>query len=88
MCIRDRGSNVRYSVLGHIQRGGTAVPSDRILGTILGNKCVEYLLEGEVNKMVGLIDNKTSIKPINEILKNKRGIDKDLYEISNVISNY
>ena len=74
--------------MGHIQRGGTAVPSDRILGTILGNKCVEHLLEGEVNKMVGLIDNKTSIKPINEILKNKRGIDKDLYEISKVISNY
>jgi len=38
--------------------------------------------------MVGLIDNKTSIKPINEILKNKRGINKDLYEISKVISNY
>jgi 6-phosphofructokinase 1 len=82
------GSNVRYSVLGHIQRGGTAVPSDRILGTVLGNKSIKYLLDGEVNKMVGLIDNNTIIKPINEILKNKRGINRDLYEISKMISNY
>ena len=74
--------------MGHIQRGGTAIASDRILATILGNKCVKYLLEGEVNKMVGLIDNNTSIKPINQILKNKKGIKKDLYEISKMISNY
>ncbi|MFL3000189.1 MAG: 6-phosphofructokinase [Cytophagales bacterium] len=41
------GSNVRYSILGHIQRGGTAVPSDRILATVLGNKSIESLLNGE-----------------------------------------
>ncbi len=88
--IKDKieGSNVRYSVLGHVQRGGTAVPSDRILGTILGNKCVEFLLKGEVNKMVGLIDNKTKLNSIDEILKNKKGIDNELYDISKMISNY
>ena len=75
-------------MLGHIQRGGTAVPSDRILGTILGNKCIKYILEGEVNKMVGVIDNDISLKSIDEILKNKKGINKDLYEISKMISNY
>jgi len=82
------GSNVRYSVLGHIQRGGTAVPSDRILGTILGNKCVKFLSKGEENKMVGVIDNKITLYPINEILKKKRGINKELYDISNMISKY
>ena len=81
-------SNVRYSILGHIQRGGTAVPSDRILGTILGNKCIEFLFKGEMNKMVGVIDNKTVLHPIDEILKNKRGINKELYDISKMISNY
>ena len=48
------GSNVRYSIFGHIQRGGTAVPSDRILGTILGYKSVELILNGEKNMMVGI----------------------------------
>ncbi|MEC7858277.1 MAG: ATP-dependent 6-phosphofructokinase, partial [Bacteroidota bacterium] len=82
------GSNVRHSILGHIQRGGTAVPSDRILGTILGNKCIEFISKGEMNKMVGLIDNKTILNPIDEILKKKKGINTELYKISRMISNY
>ena len=82
------GSNVRYSILGHIQRGGTAVPADRILGTILGNKSVENLLKGEKNKMIGLINYKDYLTDLEEILKNKRGINKELYNISKKISNY
>jgi len=82
------GSNVRYSVLGHIQRGGTAVPSDRILGTVLGNKCVKKLNNGELNKMIGLVNNEIELNDIEYVLNNKRGINKDLYEISNFISNY
>jgi len=82
------GSNVRYSILGHIQRGGTAVPSDRILGTILGNKSVESLLNGETNKMIGVINNKTCSTDFKDVISNKRGIDKELYQIAKTISNY
>ena len=82
------GSNVRYSILGHIQRGGTAVPSDRILGTILGNKSVENLLKGEKNKMIGLINNKDQLTNFKDIIDKDRGIDKGLYEIAKTISNY
>ena len=82
------GSNVRYSILGHIQRGGTAVPADRILGTILGNKSVEKLLDGRKNEMIGIINKKETLTSFEEIIKNKRGIDKELYNISKTISNY
>ena len=41
-----------------------------------------------MNKMVGLIDNKTILNPIDEILKKKKGINTELYEISRMISNY
>ena len=82
------GSNVRYSILGHIQRGGTAVPSDRILGTILGYKSVESILNGEKNMMVGLIENKCLLTPLKEIINKERGINKELMNISKIISNY
>ena len=82
------GSNVRYSILGHIQRGGTAVPSDRILGTILGYKSVESILNGEKNKMVGLVENKCLLTPLKEIINKDRGINKELMNISKIISNY
>ncbi len=81
-------SNVRYSILGHIQRGGTAVPSDRILATILGNKSVENLLNGEKNKMIGLINNKCVLTNFDIIIKNKKGINEELYQIAKTISNY
>ena len=79
---------MRYSILGHIQRGGIAVPSDRILGTILGNKSVEYLLSGEKNKMIGLINDKCCLTNFEEIVKNKRGKNKEQYNIAKTISNY
>tara|TARA_Y100001954_G_scaffold14762_1_gene13910 strand:+ start:204 stop:1181 length:978 start_codon:yes stop_codon:yes gene_type:complete len=82
------GSNVRYSILGHIQRGGTAVPSDRILGTILGYKSVESILNGEKNMMVGLVENKCLLTPLKEIINKERGINKELMNISKIISNY
>ena len=82
------GSNVRYSILGHIQRGGTAVPSDRILATILGYKSVESILNGEKNKMVGLVENKCLLTPLKEIINKERGINKELMNISKIISNY
>ncbi len=82
------GSNVRYSILGHIQRGGTAVPSDRILGTILGYKSVESILNGKKNMMVGLVENKCLLTPLKEIINKERGINKELMNISEIISNY
>ncbi len=82
------GSNVRYSILGHIQRGGTAVPSDRILGTVLGYKSVESILNGKKNMMVGLVKNNCLLTPLKEIINRERGIDKELMNISKIISNY
>ena len=84
--IKD--SNVRYSILGHIQRGGTATPSDRILGSILGNQTIECILKNKKNVMVGLVNNKLVLNDLNIVANKKNIIDKDLYELANVISNY
>ena len=83
-----KGSNVRCSILGHIQRGGTATPSDRILGSILGNKSIECLLNGNKNVMVGLVNKKNVINDLELVVKSKNKIDKDLYQLSKIISNY
>ena len=83
-----KGSNVRCSILGHIQRGGTATPSDRILGSILGNKSIESLLNGNKNVMVGLVNKKNVINDLELVVKSKNKIDKDLYQLSKIISNY
>jgi len=79
-------SNVRYSILGHIQRGGIPVPSDRILGSILGYKSTEILLKGESKKMVGYKNMDYNIISINDSINNNKSIDKRLYKIAEIIS--
>lgn len=48
-----QGYDVRSSVLGHIQRGGSPSAFDRILATRMGAKAVELLLQNHKNRMVG-----------------------------------
>ena len=48
------GMETRVTVLGHLQRGGSPTPFDRILGTRYGVKAVEILVKGEFGKMVSL----------------------------------
>lgn len=54
------GYNVRYSILGHIQRGGSPSAIDRIIATRMGAHSVELLMKGESNLMVGVYGDKLS----------------------------
>lgn len=74
----------RVSVLGHIQRGGTPSAYDRILGTRFGIKAVELVQANKFGKMVSLKDNKITSVSIEEAVKKRKAIDKELYEISKV----
>lgn len=51
--IEERtGIETRNTVLGYVQRGGTPVPEDRILGTAFGHKAVEVLMSGQKSRLV------------------------------------
>ncbi len=58
----------RVTILGHIQRGGRPTARDRVLATRIGVACVEALLQGETNKMVGIINNKIALTPLSEAI--------------------
>jgi 6-phosphofructokinase 1 len=52
------GYDLRSSVFGHIQRGGSPTAFDRILATTMGDFAVQQLIEGKSNLMIGSIGNK------------------------------
>jgi 6-phosphofructokinase 1 len=58
--IKDRipGFDIRVAILGHIQRGGSPSSMDRLIASRMGYSAVECLLEGKVNVMVGIVNNK------------------------------
>lgn len=64
------GYDMRYSILGHIQRGGRPSAVDRILATRMGVYAVELLIAGETNLMIGSEGERLITQPI------IHGIDK------------
>ena len=80
------GAESRATILGHIQRGGTPTPMDRVLASKLGAKAVDLLLEGKTSRVVGVRDNKVIDMDIDEALAMKRVFDKDLYKMAQTIN--
>ncbi|HBK72019.1 MAG TPA: 6-phosphofructokinase [Flavobacteriaceae bacterium] len=77
---------VRVSVLGHMQRGGSPSCFDRVLASRMGVKAVESVLEGETDIMVGLIKDKIIISNIEEAIKSSHDINRELLRISDILS--
>lgn len=78
--------DVRVSILGHMQRGGTPSCFDRVLASRLGVKAVETLLEGKSNYMAGLIKDEVVLTPLEQAVKGKSQIDKELIRVSDIVS--
>jgi 6-phosphofructokinase 1 len=78
----DTGFEVRSTILGHIQRGGTPTAFDRLLATRLGAAAVNSLHNDESGVMVGLIGNKVVRTPILEVVENKKKLDLGLIELA------
>ncbi|WP_297333033.1 6-phosphofructokinase [Flavobacterium sp.] len=78
--------DVRVSILGHMQRGGTPSCFDRVLASRLGVKAVETLLDGKSNYMVGLIKDEVVLTPLEHAVKGKSHIDKELIRVSDIVS--
>ncbi|KFF05578.1 6-phosphofructokinase [Flavobacterium reichenbachii] len=78
--------DVRVSVLGHMQRGGSPSCFDRVLASRLGVKAVESLIEGKSNYMVGLKEDKVILTPLEQAIKGKSEIDRELLRVSDIMS--
>jgi 6-phosphofructokinase 1 len=78
--------DVRVSVLGHMQRGGSPSCFDRVLASRLGVKAVESLLDGVSNFMVGLKNDSVNLTPLSLAIKGKSEIDRELLRVSDIIT--
>ncbi|HOP46500.1 MAG TPA: 6-phosphofructokinase [Desulfobacteraceae bacterium] len=73
------GFDVRLTVLGHVQRGGSPTSYDRILATNLGAAAVRQLLEGPHGVMTGMIKNTPSPTPLEKAVAFQKKLNLDLY---------
>lgn len=78
--------DVRVSILGHMQRGGAPSCFDRVLASRMGVKAVESLMAGKKNVMVGTINNKLQLYPIEKAVKGHSKIDEELLRVSDILN--
>ena len=78
--------DVRVSILGHLQRGGTPSAFDRILASRLGYASIEAIKEGQRNVLVGIHNDEVVYVPIDRAIKKDKPIDHELINILAVLS--
>ena len=78
--------DVRLSILGHIQRGGSPTCMDRVLASRLGVAAVEGLIEGRKGEMAGLICGNVQFTPFNKAIKHIDKVNENLTRIVEILS--
>jgi len=78
--------DLRVSILGHIQRGGSPTCMDRVLASRLGVAAVEALLNGRKGEMAGLIHGKVEFTPFAKAIKHIGVINENLVRIVDILS--
>jgi len=78
--------DVRLSILGHIQRGGSPTCMDRVLASRLGVAAVEALVAGRRGEMAGLICSEVRFTPFKSAIKHNVKLNEDLLRIIETLS--
>lgn len=75
------GFSGRATVLGHVQRGGSPTPNDRVLASRMGEKAVDCLIRGIGGQCIAIQNNEIVNLPIEEALNIPRDTRKDLQNL-------
>lgn len=78
--------DVRVSILGHLQRGGTPSARDRVLASTTGVGAIEAIMQGQRNVMVGVRNNDVVYVPFSECIRTDKRFDKRLITVLNELS--
>ena len=80
------GYELRVTILGHVQRGGSPSSFDRILASRLGAAAVELIAGGGSGRLVGWIGGGIAYTPLAEAAANRKRLDSDLWQLLGVLA--
>lgn len=84
---RERiGFDLRVTILGHVQRGGSPGAFDRLLATRMGAKAVEVLVGGKQGVLVGLLKGEMALTPLEKVAHQKKPLDLGLLELARILA--
>jgi 6-phosphofructokinase 1 len=83
---RSNYFDIKVTILGHLQRGGSPTYFDRVLASRMGIAAVEGLLAGKTDVMVGIRSNKIVYNEFDAIMSQRHEIDSELLRIAKILS--
>jgi 6-phosphofructokinase 1 len=83
---KEAGVEVRLSVLGYAQRGGSPTGRSRLLADLFADKAVELLLKEEDKQIVGLQKGKVTSIDLEESCRTEKPLDLDLLKLASVLA--
>lgn len=78
--------DVRVTILGHVQRGGSPTATDRILASRMGAAAIDALLDDQRNVMIGIENDKIVYVPFSKAIKKNRTISENLINTLRILS--
>lgn len=81
------GIDSKVCILGHIQRGGSPTARDRRLGSIMGARAVEALIQGYSDVMVGVQGDSEVLVPFLLTVKRSAKLRRDLIELAKILAS-
>ena len=75
--FEETGVEVRVTVPGHTQRGGSPCPYDRVLCTRLGSAAAQAVMDEDYGNMIAMINGKTKRVPLGEVAGRLKTVDPD-----------
>jgi len=80
------GFELRVTILGHVQRGGTPGSFDRLLASRLGAAATDHLARGQYGILLGLIEDKVTATSLREVATKKKQLDLHLLELARILA--
>ena len=78
--------DVRVSILGHLQRGGSPSARDRILASRLGAGAIDAILDGQRNVMIGVRNDKVTYVPFTDAIRSDKQMNLQLIKVLDQLS--
>jgi 6-phosphofructokinase 1 len=82
----ETGFETRVTVLGHLQRGGSPSPTDRLWATRLGIAAVDALVAGRSGVVPIRRNGEVEVVPLGDVIKETRRVPQELFDLTRVLS--
>lgn len=78
--------DIKVTIIGHLQRGGSPSSQDRILASRLGYAAVEGLVNGQENVMVGIVNDQITFTPFADAISKAKPVNSDLVRMAGILA--